>query len=69
MNRNILEIKHLKTYFFTTSGVVQAVDDVSFSLRKGESLCLVGESGCGKTTTALSILSLIDCPPGRIVDG
>jgi peptide/nickel transport system ATP-binding protein len=69
VNNNILEIKHLKTYFFTPKGVVNAVGDVSFSLRKGESLCLVGESGCGKTATALSILRLIDSPPGRIIDG
>ncbi len=69
MGNIILEIKHLKTYFFTRNGVVKAVDGVSFSLRKGESLCLVGESGCGKTTTALSILRLLDSPPGRIIDG
>ena len=69
MNNYVLEIKHLKTYFFTRNGVVKAVDGVSFGLRKGESLCLVGESGCGKTATALSILRLIDSPPGRIVDG
>ena len=68
-SNNILEIRHLKTYFFTGKGVVKAVDGVSFGLRKGESLCLVGESGCGKTATALSILRLIDSPPGRIVEG
>ena len=65
----ILEIKHLKTYFFTRHGAVRAVDDVSFGLGKGECLCLVGESGCGKTATALSVLRLIDSPPGRIIDG
>jgi oligopeptide/dipeptide ABC transporter ATP-binding protein len=65
----ILEIKHLKTYFFTRYGAVKAVDDISFGLGKGECLCLVGESGCGKTATALSVLRLIDSPPGRIVDG
>lgn len=69
MNNTILQIKHLKTYFFTRYGAVKAVDGISFGLRKGESLCLVGESGCGKTATALSILRLIDSPPGRIVDG
>ena len=69
MNNTILQIRHLKTYFFTRHGAVKAVDGVSFGLRKGESLCLVGESGCGKTATALSILRLIDSPPGRIVDG
>ena len=69
MNNTILEIRHLKTYFFTRDGVVKAVDGISFGIRKGESLCLVGESGCGKTATALSILRLVDSPPGRIVDG
>ncbi len=68
-NNTVLEIRHLKTYFFTRNGVVQAVNDIGFSLRKGENLCLVGESGCGKTATALSILRLIDSPPGRILDG
>ncbi len=65
----ILEVRHLKTHFFTRLGVVKAVDDVGFSLNKGECLCLVGESGCGKTTTALSILRLVDSPPGRIMAG
>jgi peptide/nickel transport system ATP-binding protein len=69
VNNGLLEIRHLKTQFFTRNGVVKAVDDISFGLRKGESLCLVGESGCGKTATALSILRLIDSPPGRIVGG
>jgi len=68
-NNMMLEIRHLKTYFFTRNGVVEAVDDVNFSLRKGESLCLVGESGCGKTTAALSVLRLVDSPPGKIVGG
>ena len=69
MDNTILEIRNLKTYFYTRHGVVKAVDGVSFSLRRGEILCLVGESGCGKTATALSILRLIDSPPGRIIDG
>jgi len=69
VNNIILEIKRLKTYFFTRLGVVRAVDGVNFSLGQGECLCLVGESGCGKTATALSVLRLIDSPPGRIVDG
>ena len=64
-----MQINELKTYFFTRLGVVKAVDGVSFELRKGECLCLVGESGCGKTATALSVLRLVDSPPGRIVDG
>lgn len=65
----VLKVENLKTYFFTRRGVVKAVDGVNFELRRGECLCLVGESGCGKTVTALSILGLIDSPPGRIVDG
>ncbi len=69
MDNTILKVNNLKTYFFTRRGVVKAVDGVNFELRKGECLCLVGESGCGKTVTALSILGLIDSPPGRIVDG
>jgi oligopeptide/dipeptide ABC transporter ATP-binding protein len=69
MNHTILQIRHLRTYFFTRHGVVKAVDDVSFGLRQGESLCLVGESGCGKTATALSVLRLIDSPPGKIMAG
>ena len=55
MSNIILEIKHLKTYFHTRYGEVKAVDDISFGLRKGECLCLVGESGCGKTATSLSV--------------
>ena len=69
MSQNLLEIYNLKTYFFTRNGVVQAVDGVSLTLRQGENLCLVGESGCGKTATALSILRLIDSPPGKILGG
>ena len=69
MNNVILKVSDLKTYFFTRRGVVKAVDGVEFELRRGECLCLVGESGCGKTVTALSILRLFDSPPGKIVDG
>jgi peptide/nickel transport system ATP-binding protein len=69
MDNVILEVSQLKTYFFTRRGVVKAVDGVEFELRRGECLCLVGESGCGKTVTALSILRLFDSPPGKIVDG
>jgi oligopeptide/dipeptide ABC transporter ATP-binding protein len=65
----ILQIRNLKTYFFTRRGVVKAVDNVSFDLYKGECLCLVGESGCGKSAAAMSVLRLIDSPPGRIVGG
>jgi peptide/nickel transport system ATP-binding protein len=69
MNNVILEVRDLKTYFFTRRGVVKAVNGVEFELRSGECLCLVGESGCGKSVTALSILRLFDSPPGKIVDG
>jgi len=69
MNNTILKVTNLKTYFFTRRGIVKAVNSINFELRRGECLCLVGESGCGKTVTALSILGLIDSPPGRIIDG
>jgi oligopeptide transport system ATP-binding protein len=64
-----LEVDDLQTYFFTREGVVRAVDGVSFSLEKGQTLGLVGESGCGKSVTALSIMGLIPRPPARIVGG
>ncbi len=63
-----LEVKNLRSYFFTRSGLVKAVDDVSFSIDKGETLALVGESGCGKSMTALSLLRLLP-EPGRVVGG
>lgn len=66
---NVLEVKDLKTSFFTGRGVVKAVDGVSFELKEGETLGLVGESGCGKTITCLSILRLVPGPAGRIVGG
>ena len=65
----VLEIDDLKTYFFTPAGVVKAVDGVSYSVRNGETLGVVGESGCGKSVTALSVLRLVANPPGRIVGG
>ena len=65
----LLEVKNLKTYFQTSQGTAKAVDGVSFSIRKGETLGMVGESGCGKSVTSLSILRLIPSPPGRIEDG
>ncbi len=65
----ILDVRNLKTYFNTDDGIVKAVDGVSFSLAKGETLGLVGESGCGKSVTSLSIMRLIPSPPGRIMDG
>ena len=65
----ILEVEDLHTYCFTRWGVVKAVDGVSFSLRQGEALGIVGESGCGKTMTALSLLRLVPRPAARIVKG
>ncbi len=66
---HLLHVQELKTYFFTFEGTAKAVDDVSFYLNKGETLGLVGESGCGKSVTALSLMRLIPEPPGRIVHG
>jgi peptide/nickel transport system ATP-binding protein len=65
----LLEVDDLKTHFFTRDGVVRAVDGVSFSIDPGETLALVGESGCGKSVTSLSIMRLIASPPGRVVHG
>src|SRR5919199_2784798 len=67
--RPLLEVEDLRTYFFTRDGIVRAVDGVSFSVASGETLAVVGESGCGKSVTSLSILRLIPSPPGRIVSG
>ena len=65
----LLEIENLHTHFFTQAGVVRAVDGVSYDVRSGETLGVVGESGCGKSVTALSVLRLVANPPGRIVGG
>jgi oligopeptide/dipeptide ABC transporter ATP-binding protein len=65
----LLEVDNLKTHFFTREGVVQAVDGVSFQVEKGRTLGIVGESGCGKSVTALSIMGLIPKPPAKIVEG
>ena len=65
----LLEIEGLKTQFFTSAGTVKAVDGVSYTVEQGETVAVVGESGCGKSVTALSILRLIPWPPGRIIDG
>jgi oligopeptide/dipeptide ABC transporter ATP-binding protein len=65
----LLEVNDLKTHFFTREGVVQAVDGISFAVEKGKTLGIVGESGCGKSVTALSIMGLIPKPPAKIVGG
>jgi len=65
----VLEVKNMQTVFFTNSGLFRAVDDVSFSVRRGETLAIVGESGCGKSVSALSIMRLVPDPPGRIIGG
>ncbi len=65
----VLQVKNLKTYFTTSKGTAKAVDGVDFTLHKGETLGIVGESGCGKSMTSLSLLRLIPSPPGKIVDG
>jgi peptide/nickel transport system ATP-binding protein len=65
----VLLVEDLQTYFYTRAGLVKAVDGVSFSLRRGETLAIVGESGCGKSVTALSLMRLVADPPGRIVGG
>src|SRR5437016_5667522 len=65
----LLEVRDLKTYFFTDRGTARAVDGVSFTIPPRSTLGLVGESGCGKSVSALSILRLIQSPPGKIVSG
>ena len=69
MSTPLLAIEDLQTHFFTRDGVVRAVDGVSYAVEAGETLAVVGESGCGKSVTALSILRLVPSPPGRIVGG
>jgi peptide/nickel transport system ATP-binding protein len=68
-SETILDVKNLQTVFFTNSGLFRAVDNLSFHVRRGETLAIVGESGCGKSVTALSIMRLVPDPPGRIVGG
>ena len=65
----LLDIRNLKTWFKTDDGMVRAVDGVSLSVNRGETLAVVGKSGCGKTVTARSVLKLLDMPPGRFEDG
>ena len=67
--QNLLEVEELRTYFFLRGGILKAVDGVSFSLKAHETLAIVGESGCGKSMTALSLMRLIPEPPGKIVGG
>lgn len=69
MTEKLLEVKDLHTHFYTSDGEVPAVNGISFHLNKGETLAIVGESGCGKSVTSLSVMRLIPDPPGRIVDG
>jgi peptide/nickel transport system ATP-binding protein len=69
MAERLLEIRGLKTHFSSDEGTVHAVDGVDLAVERGETLGLVGESGCGKSVTAMSVLKLIPTPPGRIVDG
>ena len=69
MAERLLDVKNLKTYFFTDEGTVRAVDGIDLGIDRGETLGVVGESGCGKSVTALSIMRLIPEPPGKIVDG
>ncbi|MCJ7789492.1 MAG: ABC transporter ATP-binding protein [Candidatus Atribacteria bacterium] len=65
----LLQVKDLKTYFYTDDGIVKAVDGIDFTIKKGETLGMVGESGCGKSVSALSILQLVQDPPGEIING
>ena len=69
MAERLLEVKDLKTYFYTAEGLVPAVDGVTFHVDKGETLGIVGESGCGKSVTSLSVMRLIPSPPGKIAGG
>jgi len=69
MREELLSIHGLKTYFYTREGIVKAVDGVSFDIKRGEIFGLVGESGCGKTVTSLSIMRLVSDPPGKIISG
>ena len=69
MTEPLLDIRGLKTHFATDNGMVRAVDGVDITIGRGETVGVVGESGCGKTVTAMSVLKLIAMPPGRIVEG
>lgn len=67
--KELLEINHLSTYFDTEAGTVKAVDDVSLRVKRGETVCIVGESGCGKSITAMSVMGLVEGPAGKVVGG
>lgn len=67
--QNMIEIEHLETHFYSEEGHVKAVDGVSLNVREGETVCIVGESGCGKSVTAMSIMGLIEEPAGKVVGG
>ncbi len=69
MSEEILEVRDLRTYFHTDEGVVPAVDGVDFTLKRGKTLCVVGESGCGKSVTAFTVMRLIPMPPGKVESG
>ena len=69
MSEKLVEIRNLQTHYFTEDGVVKAVDGVDLYIKRGETLGVVGESGCGKSVTSLSIMRLIPNPPGKIVAG
>jgi ABC-type dipeptide/oligopeptide/nickel transport system ATPase component len=68
-SESLLQVENLSTWFYTRQGIVKAVDGVDFTVAAGETLAIVGESGCGKSMTALSLMRLIPEPPGRIVSG
>ena len=65
----VLDVRNLKAYFYTAAGVVRAVDGISYSVRPGETIALMGESGCGKSVSALSVMRLVWAPAGRIIGG
>src|SRR5690554_5396584 len=69
MTQKLLSVKNLKTYFYTDDGVIPAVDGISFDLERGGTIGIVGESGCGKSVTSLSVMGLIPQPPGKIEGG
>lgn len=69
MAKNIVEFRNLETHFTTPAGILKAVNNVSFNIREGETICIVGESGCGKSVTAMSLMGLVESPPGKIAGG